>query len=996
MRIYSFIWIFCVFLLTSLKAQYTLHHFTQQNGLPQNSITDLTWDEFNFLWITTEDGLVRYNGNQFTTFNQSNSPWIKNDRFKWVMHNASKQLMASDAEGNIYQINQHKPQNNWYSYQYRYINGYLPDTSVLAAILTNPSFINRGTSLVFHPNYNQNHVYVQQQHVIYTFHNHSIIDSLVLPPGNLGCFSIANRIYSYTLNKVFYIDVIGKKIQPVVLPFKFTIAENNRFYNQFGKPCVVLKQGDKLHILNSDKNPLSLELTKSAVLPEKMKGFLQKILYHPSLNIFAISTNLNGFYLLKPSLFRTQSTSKMQEQSEGIYAHIPWNDTSILTSFGEIVSENQWSNAVPFRFKALNKKALLKDKNGFIWMLRFDSVLISDRNWNNILSIPTGSKHSIGAFIEWNNTILLVTEQEIIEFNNQKITRKISLQKASQSKNGDIALLLEKDTLYIGLKNGIYKFDLRKMEMVKKYQCLNSRSISRIGNLIICTTYGNGLYALVNDTLHQLPVDKNSYLSKAHNAVLADTSSFILVATNNGFFTTYLREIENYINKKTPSIYYHYFDKDDGILNTEFNGGCNPSYTVLPNGNITFSNMQGIVFVHPLNLKVPSKTNLHYVNTVKLNGSVIEIKNDSIYIPSSFNSLSFSIGSVYWNNPANIQIAYQLNGSNQWNLLERHDESIVFTYLNPGLNTVTISIQTNFGEYQKLIIKVFRQPAIYEELWFKIMSTILGITLLILLAYWYNKRLVQYNIILESKVDARTQQLKEMNVSLEKSKQELQQSVNVKNKLISIISHDIVTPIKFISMVSKNYNKKQYTEPENEIIKEINHTSQRLFDNAQNILNWVRYQNNLIKVNTVNVSPFVIAEETKELLLDVAAMRKNTIENLVEMDDILLTDKTILSIIIQNIVSNAVKYTQHNTILIKSKWVHQQYVIEISDQGPGISSNNLYRIEAIKNKIKTSVFNESADGTGLGYVIIFELADLINAKIDVQSSTNGTIVSIQI
>ncbi|MCU0442454.1 MAG: ATP-binding protein, partial [Bacteroidia bacterium] len=183
---------------------------------------------------------------------------------------------------------------------------------------------------------------------------------------------------------------------------------------------------------------------------------------------------------------------------------------------------------------------------------------------------------------------------------------------------------------------------------------------------------------------------------------------------------------------------------------------------------------------------------------------------------------------------------------------------------------------------------------------------------------------------------------------------------------------------------------------ENEIIREINHTSQRLFDNAQNILNWVRYQNNLIKVQQVNVSPFVIAEETRELLLDVAAMRKNQIENLVEMDDIVYTDKTILSIIIQNIVSNAVKYTQNNTIQIKSSWNNNRYEMIIADQGPGISANNLYRIEAIKHKMKTSNFNESADGTGLGYVIIFELADLIKAEIDIESSPEGTIVSIVI
>ncbi|MCU0442354.1 MAG: hypothetical protein MUE96_08150, partial [Bacteroidia bacterium] len=789
-----------------------LQHYTQQNGLPQNSITDLIWDQNHLLWITTEDGLVRFNGNQFNTFNQTNSSCIKNDRFKWILKDALGNLNACDAEGNVYPILNYSPTQCKFMYTYRYLSGYFPDTATLQVILNHPTFKRKGSNLVIFQCKTKNQLYVKQLNTIYTVRNNSFIDSLILPPKTVDCFSLNGNIYIYSKDTLYNLNLDNKSVKKVNLPIRFRISENNKFYAQNGNQSVILKQGKQLFVLTTKNSSTEMNITHQAIVKGNLEGYLQKVLFDSIINTYAISTNLNGLYILRPSYFKTQSNNKIDEQNEGFYAQLHWDDSSVLTSFGEIISYNAWLSQIQFRFKQINKKAFLKDDDGYFWMLRHDSVLIADSWWKNVVAIPTGGIHAVGTFAKWKTDVLLITEQEIMLFSKRKLKRKIPLLRAAQEKSGDIAVLIENNTLYLGLKNGLYKYDLSKMKIDSVYPCYNSRYITRVGRMILCTTYGNGLFAMVDDSLIPLPLDNYGYLSKAHNAVVVDSTGFILFATNNGFFTTYSSEIENYLNLKSNSIYYQYFDRQDGILNTEFNGGCYPSFNILQPDLVSFSNMLGIVFVKPSKLKLAPLPNLHYVNSVRIDGMLLNVNQDSISVPSSFNSLSLTIGSAYWNNPTNIQIAYRLNESTVWNALERHDNAIVFTHLNAGNNLIQIQIRTGFNLYHTLNITVYREPAFFEQVWFKICVIILGILLLLLIGYLYNNRLVKYNAVLEAKVEARTQQLKDMNMFLEKSKQELQQSVNVKNKLISIISHDIVTPIKFISMVSKNYNKKEHPD----------------------------------------------------------------------------------------------------------------------------------------------------------------------------------------
>src|SRR5688572_5740043 len=76
--------LFCVLLSFSFakaQAQYRFDHWTTDNGLPQNTVRQMVQTSDGYLWFTTLDGLVRFDGVRFTVFNKANSKNLPGNRF---------------------------------------------------------------------------------------------------------------------------------------------------------------------------------------------------------------------------------------------------------------------------------------------------------------------------------------------------------------------------------------------------------------------------------------------------------------------------------------------------------------------------------------------------------------------------------------------------------------------------------------------------------------------------------------------------------------------------------------------------------------------------------------------------------------------------------------------------------------------------------------------------------------------------------------------------
>src|SRR2546423_9332087 len=91
----------CTFFPATVLAQYQFDVWNTDNGLPQNSVLSILQTRDGYLWLTTSDGLVRYDGVRFATFNKANSPGIKTNRFTTLFESSDGSLWAGTEEAGI-------------------------------------------------------------------------------------------------------------------------------------------------------------------------------------------------------------------------------------------------------------------------------------------------------------------------------------------------------------------------------------------------------------------------------------------------------------------------------------------------------------------------------------------------------------------------------------------------------------------------------------------------------------------------------------------------------------------------------------------------------------------------------------------------------------------------------------------------------------------------------------------------------------------------------
>lgn len=90
--------------VSTIFSQYRFDSWTTDNGLPQNGVRQITQTPDGYLWFTTFDGLVRFDGLHFTTFNKGNTKGIANNRFTGIYADKDGTIYATTMEDGILTI----------------------------------------------------------------------------------------------------------------------------------------------------------------------------------------------------------------------------------------------------------------------------------------------------------------------------------------------------------------------------------------------------------------------------------------------------------------------------------------------------------------------------------------------------------------------------------------------------------------------------------------------------------------------------------------------------------------------------------------------------------------------------------------------------------------------------------------------------------------------------------------------------------------------------
>ncbi|MBL0342771.1 MAG: HAMP domain-containing histidine kinase [Bacteroidetes bacterium] len=355
---------------------------------------------------------------------------------------------------------------------------------------------------------------------------------------------------------------------------------------------------------------------------------------------------------------------------------------------------------------------------------------------------------------------------------------------------------------------------------------------------------------------------------------------------------------------------------------------------------------------------------------------------------------------------------YLMDGFNKdWMPLSANETSISFSNLPSGNYTFRLRKLNGIAanSYIEGSIAFSVEKKFYESGTF-LLLIIAGLSSFILLLLKFNsQRIIKKNLDLEKSIGERTKELKKANLLLEENNSELAQkeqflkdSILVKDRLISVISHDIITPLKFISMVSRISKKNPDMLDRNKLIDSMNDiefASDKLYNNASNILNWMKFQNNRItpKLDYIAIHDFV--GEVSDPLIGMLDIKGLKIENNIPEEDIIITDRNILTIILQNILSNAIKYSNSGNITFTANHQNSNYLMSITDNGIGMSPATLANIEKIKSrKVHFSATDFNPDtSSNLGYYIIVDFLQLLGGVLDVKSVPGkGTTVTIAI
>lgn len=237
-------------------------------------------------------------------------------------------------------------------------------------------------------------------------------------------------------------------------------------------------------------------------------------------------------------------------------------------------------------------------------------------------------------------------------------------------------------------------------------------------------------------------------------------------------------------------------------------------------------------------------------------------------------------------------------------------------------------------------------------------------------------------------------QVAEQNEIISKQKDEMSILNQTNNRLFSIISHDLYSPltslISSMDMIHKFFDKMD-KEDIYEYVQKFRRTSKSLHWMLENLLHWVKVQTEGIVPILKEFDLAVLVEKTIDSH-SLAAERKSisVINNL--PDKILCTsDKEIIGIVLRNILSNAVKYTAAGGKITINMPVGRKFTkISIKDNGVGMKKSqrtDLFKIAKINSEPGT----EGEKGTGIGMYISSEFIKILGGKIEVDSSLgNGS------
>jgi diguanylate cyclase (GGDEF)-like protein len=769
-------------------SQYHHQHWSNENGLPQNTINSITQTTDGYLWLGTLEGLVRFDGMSFTHFNSRNSKIIDHNIITATHTDQNGRLWFVNAKGSLIQL-----VNNQF---YR-----IPSKNYLATTLINTIYPSdkgviwigtNGKGLIKY----QNHQFTSPQY-LKTLGSHiskitentdglwvasdkgmfliTSSEQVITIKSTTGLFSNIKALYSTKENLVlvgtdkglYYVK--NNSLQPLSL---INDIQNNSIE-------AIIEDSDKNIWLATDGQGLIRIQDILSPSPKTNTLFDNQSIYslfEDREKILWVGSHLNGLHKLKNPRVATYS------RDEGLSHHLV--RSVIESSSGSIFigteggGVNEYKNGRITPYSSLEKLSNLKvysiieNPDESLWIGSDQGLFKTDKNSFDQYTVENGLSNNIVLALHQvtDGDLWVGTYSDGLNIFDQSGFKKVPSVPALNKTSINVIYEDSLGDIWIGTRGkGLVKYSDNSFTTYTTAQGLSDNMIFAIhedsdGYLWI-GTYGGGLNRLKDNVFNIITEEHGLYDNVIHK-IVEDNSGRFWISSNRGIFNVSKDELNATIDGVKKSIDTIVYGTKDGMKNAEGNGGNNAGLFTSQH-EVWFPTIDGVVKASRLDYQQRYFSTPILITTVLANNSNVS-KKELPYVGSDINNLSISYTSPSLYEPESLRFKYKLEGIDDGWIYAKNRRIAQYGNIPAGKYTFSVKVKTTTTDWMttKTSISIVVTPQYYETVWFKLLIGLLTLAIIYLAYRIKIAQLKRHNRALEKAIQQRTADLQNANILL--------------------------------------------------------------------------------------------------------------------------------------------------------------------------------------------------------------------------------------
>lgn len=1038
---YLFTFFLCIQILSSYGQQYTIKKLGLEKKLSNSYIIDITEDKNGYLWFATEDGLNKLEGGLFSSY------YKKDNSRSLNLTGNELNCLLDDPQDPVLWIGTQRAGLNAFNYQTNQQTVFLHDENNPYSIATNDvtDLAVAADGNLWVATYWRGIEYLDKKNGKFTHYNQQTVPGL---PSNTVWTLVddhkGNLYIGHAQHGMSILSIKTKKIKNFTYNKldDTTIPSNNVqciFKDNTGNLWIGTEKGLALYNpetehfirIGEQESPLTHRIYDIQQFNEnelwvatEFGGIaiinLSKSLFNTAESIHYIQAGDNEYYL-------NNSTVRClyQDSHQNIWAGTWGGGVNFLSSNTTLFKSFSYSqNSSESNLSSHIASAVCLDKQNNLWVGTdgggINVIKAGKRTATYTKNAGKLSGNSIQTALcdKQGNLWFGIFNGGIMFYDTYKQTfhQIFPEEYATQ----DVRSLYEdkEGIIWVGTSNGVFQIE-RNSKKIRQHTHIPDNLVRTVikdkKGQIWVGSFGSGIF-LYSSNWEPLK-SFNTYLSfpsNTINQIFEDSKGYIWAATgeglvqfenkapwkykvyqrNEGLANTFIWAIEEDENQniwfstnqgiscfvRNEGNIYNY-DFRDNIPMASFIGrsACKDR-----NGVMYFGSTNGLCYFTPSYILEKRQAPKAIIGKITVFEPLIAENSNETEIPlinkesvrlkhlqNNFN-ISFNIQDYSLNE--RVEYAYMLKGlENAWYTV-KEPNNVTFRNLPPGKYEFLIKTRIRNQEWSNEIssIEIIIAPPLWLSWWAKLLYVFCAVGLLFI-GLWAYKRKLNLEYLYES----------------EKKSHEQEQELNDERlRFYTNITHELRTPLTLILGPLEDLVKSNtLSSKDHHRISVIHQSAVRLLNLINQILDFrkTETQNKKLCVTKGNLTNVIYETGLKYKELN----NKPEIQVLIEAEDenmVLFFDKEIITMILDNLISNAIKYTEKGYIRIRAEWITENGIryaqLSVEDTGYGIGQEALTHIF---ERYYQESGEHQASGTGIGLALVKNLVKLHEGDIQVKS-----------